>query len=91
MNLKNNEMNKFKYCANKKMLMNKKIILMILILAIIISGCATKEPVLKSEDNKATGGVTICGADYPCGAQDNVCPENYGASCKVEDADCNTE
>jgi hypothetical protein len=72
------------------MLMDKKIILLIIALTaiMIISGCATKEPVPSSQPNKVVGGVIICGVDYPCGAQDKICPENYGAVCKVTDSDC---
>lgn len=35
-----------------------------------------------------THGVQICGENYDCGNKDNVCPEDYGATCIIKDPDC---
>nr|MCK4930143.1 hypothetical protein [Nanoarchaeota archaeon] len=63
----------------------KMVLLILLLLLIVLSGCkqVSEEPV-----GKASGGVIICGKDCPCGKVDNVCPEDYGADCKVKDPDC---
>lgn len=34
------------------------------------------------------GGVEIIGVCYNCGVDDEVCPEDFGANCKVVDSDC---
>ena len=39
----------------------------------------------------ACGGVKICGQDFACGANDGLCPEDYGAdcsTCSTPDPDC---
>ncbi len=63
----------------------KMVLLILLLLLIVLSGCkqVSEEPV-----GKASGGVIICGLDWPGGNADVVCPEDYGADCKVEDPDC---
>jgi hypothetical protein len=39
--------------------------------------------------NCSSGGVGICGANFCCGATDNVCPTDFeGVSCGVQDPDC---
>ncbi len=76
---------------------NTTLIIMILILSIfLIIGCEiegnnlekTNENPDSSSNKSLTGGVIICGENYECGKKDNVCPENYGAECKVKDNDC---
>jgi hypothetical protein len=34
------------------------------------------------------GGVSICSIHYDCGQDDNVCPEDFGATCNFCDPDC---
>ena len=69
-------------------------IITIIILMLLITGCAQnamQEETSQTQDNQVTGhGVIICGTNYPCGAQDNVCPEDYGAQCEQKDPDCTT-
>ena len=77
-------------------------IITIIILMLLITGCAqnamqeetetnTSQETNQTQDNQVTGhGVIICGTNYPCGAQDNVCPEDYGAQCEQKDPDCTT-
>ena len=78
------------------------IITIIISLMLLITSCAqnkiqeetdtnTSTETSQEQDNQVTGhGVIICGTDYPCGAQDNVCPEDYGAECEQKDPDCTT-
>lgn len=54
--------------------------IMFIISMMLIVGCDS-EP-------KNTGGVIICGSNFPCGAEDSVCPEDYNATCHVKDIDC---
>lgn len=63
----------------------KSLLLILLLITLVLSGCqqVSEEPV-----EKTTGGVTIYNTDFPCGNADDVCPENYGAECKVKDPDC---
>jgi len=69
----------------KKRLLGALLLLLVIILVIILFAHA--EP--SEEDiKKETGGVIICDIDFPCGNADNVCPEDFGAECKVEDPDC---
>ncbi|MFH0874888.1 MAG: hypothetical protein V1859_03045, partial [archaeon] len=41
----------------------------------------------------AVSGVTICGTNYNCGANDGICPEDYGANCcgSWPDSNCGQE
>ena len=67
----------------------KTLLLILLLTLIIISGCTqVSEKPGEELAEKSTGGVIICGVDCPCGQADNVCPEDYGAECEVEDPDC---
>ena len=63
----------------------KSLLLILLLITLALSGCqqVAEEPV-----EKTTGGVIIYNTDFPCGNEDDVCPENYGAECKVKDPDC---
>lgn len=65
--------------------MTKTLLLILLLLIIVLSGCTQ---VSEETITKTTGGVIICETDYPCGNSDNVCPQDYGADCKVQDPDC---
>lgn len=70
-------------------MIKKKLLLILLLLTVIVlSGCTEVSEETKVMGDKTTGGVIICSEDYPCGNADNVCPEEYGAECKVEDPDC---
>ncbi len=69
--------------------MKRGVFILILLLVIIaLTGCAEVDEEATVMGDKTTGGVIICNQDYPCGAADNICPEDYGADCKVEDPDC---
>ena len=65
----------------------KKITILILLL-IVLAGCTNISEETAEGIEQTTGGVIICSEDYPCGDSDNVCPEDYGAECKVKDPDC---
>lgn len=67
------------------MIKKRLLLVLLLLLVIVLSGCIqVSEETIK----KTTGGVIICNIDYPCGNSDNICPEYYGADCKLEDPDC---
>ena len=70
--------------------MEKKrlILILLLLMVIVLSGCTEVSKETTEGVEKTTGGVIICDIDYPCGTADNVCPEDYGAECKVQDPDC---
>lgn len=73
--------------------MLKKILLILLILT-LLSGCKkdTTEPIKVIYSTEYdNGGVFIEGQGYPCGYQDNVCPDDYSPSkpvCQKVDPDC---
>ena len=70
-------------------MIKKRLLLVLLILTVIIlSGCSNVSEETKLMGDKTTGGVIICNVDYPCGNSDNICPEDYGTKCKLEDLDC---
>ncbi len=46
-------------------------------------------PIALAECDGKNGGIEIDGMCYDCGVADNVCPEDFGAECKVVDPDCN--
>ena len=64
--------------------MKKELVILLLILS-LISGCTGVDTIL---DDKSVGGVIMCGVDYRCGFIDSICPEDYGADCKIFDKDC---
>jgi len=54
------------------------IFLMIFLMGIVNADCS----------GRGVHGVEILGECYDCGANDGVCPIDYGANCEVPDADC---
>lgn len=56
----------------------------VLVLALLIS-----LPLVTAECDSEKGGVQIEDKCYECGKLDDVCPEDFGADCKVIDPDCN--
>ena len=68
--------------------MARTAIILALTMIIRLAGCAKTAEKSSETTSSPTGGVIICGTDYPCGQADSVCPEDYGATCKVADADC---
>ena len=65
----------------------------LILLLILITGCTdvsedTTDVIDGITVDKAVGGVIICDANYPCGNADDICPEEFGAECKVNDPDC---
>ncbi|MDD5254039.1 MAG: hypothetical protein PHG05_02955 [Candidatus Nanoarchaeia archaeon] len=66
-------------------------IVAILIIVLIVFLVLRQKPAsteTQKELDKTTGGVVVCGQDFPCGNFDGVCPEDYGAKCKCYDPDC---
>ncbi|MDD5331261.1 MAG: hypothetical protein PHE43_00350 [Candidatus Nanoarchaeia archaeon] len=75
----------------KKRNSNSNLIAIISIIAIVIIVAITFFVLNKGETittENSTGGVIICGMDYPCGMPDGVCPASYGADCNGNDIDC---
>ena len=65
------------------------ILIIVVIVFIVLNQPSPTET--QEELDKTTGGVVICGQDFQCGVYDQVCPEDYGAKCKVKDIDCEVE
>lgn len=58
--------------------MKKRFLILVLLISLpIVFACSEKN-----------GGIEIEGKCYDCGIADKVCPEDFGAECKVIDPDC---
>jgi len=70
------------------MIKKRGLLVLLLLMVIVLSGCTGVSEEITEGVEKTTGGVIICSVDYPCGNADNICPQDYGADCKVQDPDC---